>query len=81
MKYLNTIGNLTLISGKKNIAASNSFFDKKKKIYEGKGKDGITAFEISKNILKYKQWTEKEVIDRHDWIISQLEKILDIKFR
>ena len=74
--WLNKIGNLTLLSGRKNIRASNEDFWKKKKIYKGKGLDGTTAFEISKRIIKNFDWTEKEVKKRQRWLIRQTKKIL-----
>ncbi len=39
-EIVQTIGNLTLLSGKKNIEASNNAFDDKIQIYKGKGKHG-----------------------------------------
>lgn len=78
--WLNKIGNLTLLSGKKNIAASNEGFPQKKKIYKGKGIDGTTGFEISKRILKNSHWTEKEVKRRKKWLMRQTKKILGIDF-
>lgn len=76
---LDTIGNLTLLSGRKNIKASNDSYPKKKKIYKGKGIDGKTAFEISKRILRNSHWTKREVIKRRRWLIRQAKKILCLK--
>lgn len=78
--WLNRIGNLTLLSGKKNIQASNDEFSVKKRIYKGKGIDGITGFEISKRILANSEWTLKEVKRRQKWIMSETQRILGIKF-
>ena len=79
--WLNKLGNLTLLSGKKNIAASNDSFPKKRGIYKGKGLDGTTAFLISQKIMRKKDWTETEIRDRHKWIIEQTEKLLDLKIK
>ena len=76
--WIDKIGNLTLLSGRKNIKASNSEFAKKKKIYKGKGIDGTTSFEITKRILKNSKWTLTEVRLRQKWIVSQTKKILDL---
>jgi len=78
--WLNKIGNLTLLSGKKNILASNEGFSRKKRIYRGKGLDGTTGFEISKKILKYSHWTEKEVMKRKKWLIRRTKEILNLNF-
>ncbi len=80
-KWLNKIGNLTLLSGKKNIAQHNDPPSKKKQMYE-KGHGGKTAFEISKkviDILDKSGWTEKDVAERQKWMIGQIEKILGLK--
>ena len=52
-EYVNKIANLTLLSGKKNIQASNYPFAGKKEIYKGKGEGGITAFIITRKIFDY----------------------------
>ncbi len=88
--YINSIGNLTLLSGKKNIEASNNPFSIKIGIYEGKGKYGnndnkITSFSITQKIRndynsnKYEQkWNEKAIIDRWNWFLDETQKILNI---
>jgi hypothetical protein len=88
--YINSIGNLTLLSGKKNIEASNNPFSIKIGIYEGKGKYGtsdnkITSFSITQKIRndynsnKYEQkWNEKAIIDRWNWFLEEAQKILNI---
>ena len=90
-KYLNSGGNLTLLSGKKNIAASNKPFHIKMDAYKGRGlhgehDEGITAFVITQKIVedyhrgKYdKQWNEEAMRDRKKWFLEQAAKILDIK--
>jgi len=75
---LGTIGNLTLLSGRKNIRASNDSFPNKKKIYKGKGIDGKTAFEISKRILRNSDWTTREVTKRRKWLIGQAKRIFSL---
>lgn len=78
--WLNKIGNLTLLSGKKNIRASNDAFPKKKRIYSGKGHDGTTGFDISKRILRRSHWTENEAKKRQRWMVRQIKRILDLTF-
>jgi uncharacterized protein with ParB-like and HNH nuclease domain len=80
-KWLHKIGNLTLLSGKKNIAQQNDPPLKKAEMYK-KGHGGTTAFEISKKIIGKLEkgiWTEKAVEERQRWIIEQVETILGIK--
>jgi uncharacterized protein with ParB-like and HNH nuclease domain len=88
--WLNRPGNLTLLCGSKNIEASNNPFDKKIKVYKGKGlyesKDTkITAFHITQKIVNdYNQgiydnkWNKKAIIDRWNWFCDETEKLLDI---
>jgi len=79
-KWLHKIGNLTLLSGRKNIAQGNAPPAKKKEIYE-KGFGGKTAFEISKEVIETLKfgWTEKDVEERQNRLINQIEGILGVK--
>jgi len=80
-KWLHKIGNLTLLSGKKNIAQQNDPPKEKAEMYK-KRHGGTTAFEISKMIIDKLEkgiWTEKDVEERQRWIIEQIEKILGVK--
>jgi len=79
-KWLHKIGNLTLLSGGKNIAQGNAPPAKKKEIYE-KGWGGKTAFEISKEVIETLKsgWTEKDVEERQNRLINQIERILGVK--
>ncbi len=74
-RWLNKLGNLTLLSGKKNIAASNDSFDKKKQIYK-QGHGGKVAFEISKPIIEKVSWSEQDIEMRHNWLLEQIKKLL-----
>jgi uncharacterized protein with ParB-like and HNH nuclease domain len=78
-EWLGDIGNLTLLSGSKNIRASNLEFAKKKAIYKGKGKDGTTSFEITKAISRKSSWKVSDVRARHNLLVKQACTILDIK--
>ena len=88
-EFLHSIGNLTLLSGKKNIEASNAPFEEKLKIYEGKGKyedkkEGITAFKITQKIVndskgdQSSEWNETSMKSRRNWYLEQIEDLLDI---
>lgn len=88
--WLNSAGNLTLLSGKKNIEASNNPFDQKISVYRGNGKykdkdTSITAFEMTKRIVsdfeqsKYnKKWSKEAMEDRYEWFCKKVEVILNI---
>jgi len=82
-KYLNSLGNLTLLSGLKNIQASNRNFKDKHEIYKGnggKGYDGKTGFEITKRIIDdYDVWNEESIQARYSWITSKIDTLIEIK--
>ncbi len=89
-KWLNSAGNLTLLSGTKNIEASNNPFVTKMGIYQGKGKydnknEKITAFFITQKIVKDfesskydKEWNLDAMIDRWKWFFTEVEELLEI---
>lgn len=78
--WLHRLGNLTLLSGRKNIGASNSPFDEKKSIYQGKGLDGTTAFLTTQKIIDKETWEEKEVNERQRWLMDQIRILLEFNF-
>lgn len=77
---LNSLGNLTLLSGNKNIRASNKDYLNKKSIYIGKGEDGKTSFEITQSIFEHypDKWTAENILARKEWLITQIKKIFEI---
>jgi len=79
IQWLNKIGNLALLSGRKNISASNRPFEEKKKSYDGKGLDGKTAFLTSQVVAQKIDWTLKEVRERQSWVTEQINRILDLR--
>jgi uncharacterized protein with ParB-like and HNH nuclease domain len=77
--YLNLLPNLTLLSGKKNIEASNSPFSEKIDIYKGKGKDAGVAYRTTQwipdrvtmgNLL----WDRETLNARFDWYKAEIKK-------
>lgn len=79
--WLNKIGNLTLLSGKKNLSQQNDPPKKKADMYK-KGHGGKTSFEISKNIiplLEKNKWVEESVSNRQRWSINQIKSILGLE--
>lgn len=78
-RLLNSLGNLTLLSGIKNIQASNRNFSDKQEIYSGKGIDGITSFEITKRVLEENtDWNESSVNTRAEWLKARIKTIFTI---
>lgn len=88
---INSGGNLTLLSGEKNISASNNPFSNKISAYNGKGlygkdENGITSFRITQYIVddynsgKYnKQWNTESIRARKKWFLGEVERLLEIK--
>ena len=89
-KWLNSAGNITLLSGSKNIEASNNPFDTKMNIYHGKGKyddknDKITGFLITQNIVKdfdsnkYDgNWNHESMVDRWKWFFKEVGELFEV---
>lgn len=83
-ELLHSGGNLTLLSGKKNIAASNKPFEYKKEIYLGKGlhdnnDSKVTAFLMTQDIANnYKKWDVEEMEKRQGLFYQRMSEILEI---
>lgn len=87
-EWLNSAGNLTLLSGSKNIEASNNPFSTKMGVYKGKGKygdkdTGITSFQITQRIVNDQstgafggEWTEDALRSRRKWFMEEVESLL-----
>jgi len=79
---LNSLGNLTLLSGHKNIQASNRNYSDKIEIYKGisgKGFDGKTSFEITKRVLdEYSDWTTENINKRYGWLLLEIKRVFEI---
>lgn len=81
-QLISSLGNLTLLTGKKNIEASNCNYDKKIDIYKGnsgKGFDGKSSFEITKSIIDdYDIWTKENIKIRYNNLLKKIDNILKI---
>lgn len=82
-RYMNTIGNLTLLSGARNIKARNDKYAIKLQIYNGQGrhkdcKDGCTAYRVSQQIVdNYKEdWNEETIKNRWNWMCDEIKNLL-----
>lgn len=81
-EYLHCLGNLTLLSGKRNIDSSDVNFKDKNDIYlknYGKGIDGKFSFKMTGDILNdYDDWTIDDVELRTSCLIDDINNILSI---
>ena len=88
--WINSGANLTLLSGSKNIAASNDGLNKKIVAYDGRGNhkkddDKISSFNITQNIVNdyksnkfNKEWSKDAINNRWEWFCDEVETILEI---
>jgi uncharacterized protein with ParB-like and HNH nuclease domain len=86
----NSGANLTLLSGSKNIEASDNPFKDKINVYKGKGlyqnkNTKITGYNITQQIVtdfdkkKYnEEWNENAVRDRWEWFCKEVAEVLEI---
>lgn len=71
------LGNLILLSGRKNSQAQNYSFDRKKEIY--KKKNEVTSFDLTKNVCDTSEWTLSEIENRQTELIEFSKRIWEIK--
>ncbi len=70
-QWVHRLGNLTLLSRKKNSAASNYEFAKKKSAYFTRG--GVCSFALTTEVLQHDEWTEAVMAERQARLLSALE--------
>jgi len=70
-KWVHKLGNLTLLSRKKNSSASNYEFERKKTVYFTKG--GICAFALTTQVLQHPTWTVDVMQHRQEAMLTKLE--------
>jgi uncharacterized protein with ParB-like and HNH nuclease domain len=74
-EYTNALGNLTLLSKRKNIQARNYAFLEKKKAY--KYKDNVTtSLKLTTDVSDNEKWTSVEISKRQEKLIKELNKKL-----
>ena len=69
--WVHRLGNLALLSRKKNSAASNYEFEKKKTVYFTKG--GVSSYALTTQVLQNSEWTLDVMTSRQDALMSRLE--------
>lgn len=72
MKWVHRLGNLVLLTRRKNSSASNYDFATKKTSYFQKG--GISPFALTTQVIECPEWTPKVVEGRQSKLINILEK-------
>ncbi|HKX10212.1 MAG TPA: DUF262 domain-containing protein [Stellaceae bacterium] len=70
-KFVHTLGNLALLTRKKNSAASNYDFERKKTAYFAQG--GVSPFVITTQVLQHTTWTPAIVGERQEELLQKLE--------
>ncbi len=70
------LGNLTLLSGKKNSAAQNYDFEKKKKVYLERGRK--VSFDLTQDVCKESEWTEGVIKKRQEELVEKAQEIWTI---
>lgn len=70
--WVHRIGNLALLSRKKNSSASNYDFRKKKDAYFTR--NGVSSFALTTQVLQHNEWTEAVVKARHEALMRRLEQ-------
>lgn len=75
-KWLHRLGNLALLSRRRNNNAANFDFDRKKREYIGKG--GATPFAITAQVLNEAEWTPDIVTRRHEKLLSAAYRLLEL---
>lgn len=78
-QWLNKIANLVPLTRKKNSAAQNYDFDKKKNTYF-KGKDGTTSYPLTTQVLCENEWTPEVVKKRQDALIKRFVDCWELVF-
>lgn len=69
--WVHRIGNLALLTRKKNSAANNYDFSKKKLAYFTKG--GVSPFALTTQVLQHEHWTREVVESRQAELLAALE--------
>lgn len=71
--WLHKLGNLVILSRRKNSQAQNYDFDKKKEKYFS-NQAGISSISLTTDVLNKKDWTPEVVRERQDELINVLKK-------
>lgn len=75
--WVHKLGNLTLLSGRKNSAAQNYSFDKKKEVYLKRGKK--VSFDMTKDVCDETNWTIEILEKRQKELLEKAAEIWKIE--
>ena len=68
-EWVHRLGNLALLSGRKNYKAQNSDFERKKQVYNER--NNVVSFETTKVVLDEKDWIVNNIKNRQDELIAR----------
>jgi uncharacterized protein with ParB-like and HNH nuclease domain len=77
IENVHKLGNLVLLSGRKNSQAQNYSFDRKKEIYIRKNE--TTSFDLTKEVCDTEEWTLDVIKKRQSELIEFAKKLWEIK--
>ena len=77
--WVHRLGNLALLTRKKNSSASNYEFDIKKRAYFSKG--GISPFVLTTQVLERTTWTIEDITTRQRQLLGKLEDCWELTKR
>jgi hypothetical protein len=76
-EWVHRLGNLTLLSGMKNSAASNSAFPRKKDLYLKRNQK--VSFDLTKDVCKESDWTLPIVVERQNRLMEIADRLWRIE--
>ncbi|SES12874.1 DUF4357 domain-containing protein [Salipaludibacillus aurantiacus] len=76
-RYIHKLGNLVLLTRKKNSQAKNYDFNKKKRSYF-QTKNGISSFAITTQVIQETEWTPKVLQKRQEKLIAMISKAWEL---
>jgi len=76
INHVHKLGNLVLLSGRKNSQAQNYSFDRKKEIYLKKNES--TSFDLTKKVCDTIEWDKNEISNRQQEMIKLARSIWEI---
>lgn len=79
MHWVHRLGNLALLTRKKNSSANNYDFTKKKDAYFTKG--GVSPFALTTQVLQHQEWSIDVIEGRQTELLAKLEEHLALKQR
>lgn len=76
-EYVHKLGNLVLLSRRKNSQAKNYEFERKKEEYFQRG--GISPFALTTQVMNETKWTPEVVEERQRQLVDKLKEVWDLR--